>query len=161
MAATASHSFCELCNRAIGYATEGGGPGLCASCQDRLASPRGSQCMAIGRRVAAVLSLSGPLSAELVAFRLGEAACEGRLESALAEAAGVETGAHLCPVCGMRHGSEQGAMGCCASVPRPAGKAPRQPENSPEPASEIAAAGDRSRAISIRKRGVPHVVLEG
>ena len=114
---TTHRHWCELCDRMLPtFAPVGGGSGLCARCAARLALLRDCQAMQIGARIAAVLALRGPLASDLVALRLGQAAAEGRLDARLAAAAGIATGSHPCPVCGMRHRLEAGAARCCAAL---------------------------------------------
>ena len=110
-------AWCELCDRMLPtFAPVGGGSGLCARCAARLALLRDCQAMQIGARIAAVLALRGPLASDLVVLRLGQAAAEGRLDARLAAAAGIVTGSHPCPVCGMSHHLPAAAVACCAAL---------------------------------------------
>lgn len=107
---------CELCGCSLGLTATTGGTGLCGSCRATLRVLRRSRVMAAGRRVARLLGLSAPLAGELVAYRAGEAALQGRLPPDLAAAAGIPALSRFtCPTCGMGHTTRTAAIECCAA----------------------------------------------
>lgn len=160
---TIAHARCELCDRSLGFATPGGGSGACHTCRAFLESIRSSPLMTAGRRVAAVLALSGELSADLAAYRLGQAAREGRLAGPLARAAGIKAGRFACKVCGLVHLVEVAAADCCAALPSPnAGDDPDQfaRSNEAEPVAATTAGGE-TQNMTRRGASVGRLSAEG
>jgi len=111
-------SWCELCGRRIAFMARENNRGTCATCRCTLRELRGSRIMDLGRRAAAHLNLGGHLDQDLVAFRCGESALQGRLEPELAAMVFADAGLpcpprHTCDRCGSAYSTRDEARDCC------------------------------------------------
>lgn len=110
--------WCELCGRRIGFMAQDSGTGACAACLRDLRELRSSRLMDLGRRASAHLNLGGTLAPDLVAFRCGESALQGRLEPELAVRVFADAGLpcpprHTCDRCGSAYPTRDEALNCC------------------------------------------------